>query len=231
MTEDIQSECEDHVVIRAKQALQEGNIPYAKFLCKEAITIDPQHVQAWKLLFKLKTPSDTNKAIRTAKIVCILLKLLMHNALKNYQASLYDAYNIFNISPDNNFATLQMIRIAGKAQYYKLVIAIYENDENLINEIDDLIIIAKSYLAEKIFDRAAKIAKDASVIAPDNEELKDILWKASVERHMNSDVSLVTSDNNTRFVPPKIDTEKIFISSHKDDSGKNTTKANKDPKP
>lgn len=231
MTEELQSECEDYVLTRAKQALQEGNVAYAKFLCQEAITIDPQHVAAWKLLFKLQTQSNVNKAIKTAQFIYFSLKLLIHNALKDYRAALYDACHILNVAQNSNFAMLQIIRAASKAQYYKLVVAIYENEENLINAVDDLIIVAKSYLAEKIFDSAAKIAKEATVIAPDNEELKDILWKASVEKHMNSNVSLVTSDNNTRFVPPKIDTEKIFISSHKDDSSKSTIKSNKDPKP
>lgn len=226
MAEQLQSDSEDYVLTRAKQAHKEGDIAYARFLCKEAITINPNNTTAWELLFNLRTQSNANNVIKTIKFGYFFLKLLIHIAMKRYIFALYEAYNMLGTNPTSNIALQQIIRIANKAGYYRLIIAIYEHEENIFNEIDDLIIVARAYLSEKIFDRSAKIAKECTLIAPDNEELKDILWKASVERHMNSDVALVTSDNNTRFVPPKIDAEKIFISSHKDD----TNKSNKEQK-
>jgi hypothetical protein len=40
---------------------------------------------------------------------------------------------------------------------------------------------------------------------------KDILWKSSIGKHMNSDVPLMTYEGNKQFILPKIDTDKISL--------------------
>ena len=139
--------------------------------------------------------------------------MLVHKNMSQYGCAIADIEKMLDAKPSSEFATMSMMHIAYDAGYNKLVIFVYDNTKDDIQyELDDMIIIASAYLNEKILDKAAKVAKDATLIDPDNEKAKDILWKASVWKHMNSEASLVTVDGNNRFVPPKIDAEKIFIS-------------------
>ena len=208
---------DSQIVLRAKQAVADGDIKYAKFLYNEALAIDPQDVVARKELHNMrKAEKRPNAVLSNLSFFINLCKMLVHKNMSQYGCAIADIEKMLDAKPSSEFATMSMMHIAYDAGYNKLVIFVYDNTKDDIQyELDDMIIIASAYLNEKILDKAAKVAKDATLIDPDNEKAKDILWKASVWKHMNSEASLVTVDGNNRFVPPKIDAEKIFISSHK----------------
>jgi tetratricopeptide (TPR) repeat protein len=208
---------ENDILTRAKRAMDENDPAYAKFLYKAALLINPQDNAARMELHRMRetVPSD-DSIFSKVKFIFHALKMLFHRITLNHNGMIREAENLLDIDKMNSFALKSMLHAAYSAEYYKLVTLISKRIIEMGAEIDDLIIIAKSFLNEKIFDQAAKVAKEATTIDPENEEAKGILWQVSVEKHMNSDVQLVTAGGDKRFVPPKVDANKIFIASHKE---------------
>jgi tetratricopeptide (TPR) repeat protein len=212
---------ESDVLSRAKKAIDGNDFSYARFLYSEALSVDPQNNAARSELYKMREamPHDFS-AMDKIKFAYHALKILLSKALANYDQIIGEAEKLLDIVPDSNFAMRSILQAASGARYYKLVIFAAEKIKESELNPEELILAAQAYLNEKIFDRATKIAKLAVEVDPENEEAKEVLWKSSVERHMNSDVQLVTADGDKRFVPPKVDKDKIFIASHKDDKDK-----------
>jgi tetratricopeptide (TPR) repeat protein len=208
------------VLARARRAVDDCDFDYARFLYREALAIDQQNNEAREELHKLNADAQVAaQAANRLKVVFLTLKILFHRALANYNEMIASAEDLFEIVPDSDFAMRSILHAAHSAGYYKLVTFVAEKIISSGCAVEELVMIARAFLNEKIFDQAAKIAKNATEIDPENDEAKDILWKASVEKHMNSNVPLITAGENQRFVPPKVDAEKIFISSHKDEKG------------
>ncbi|MDR1528218.1 MAG: hypothetical protein LBS22_01355 [Puniceicoccales bacterium] len=209
-------ETESDILARAQKAIdEEEDLIYAKFLYREALAINPQDISARTAMHELreKLPVSTSVFDRIG-FVFFAIKLLICKVRESYDQVIDAAENLLDINPSSEFALRNILYAAYGAGYHKLVIFVSQKVMKMGAELEDLIVIARSYLNEKIFDQAAKIAKEAVELDPANEEAKDILWKSSVEKHMNSDVALVTADGNKRFVPPKVDADKIFIASH-----------------
>ncbi|MDR1433162.1 MAG: hypothetical protein LBI61_02365 [Puniceicoccales bacterium] len=213
-----QKQSDGDILQRAKRAIEENDFAYARFLYEEALSIDPQDTVARAELHRLRDIAPKEDVpfakLRTA---CHALGILLNRGLSKHAKVVDAAERLLDINARSKFAFKSMLYAAYGAGYYKLAIFASQKVLELGAEIEDLIIIAKSFLGEKIFDQAAKFAKEATKVDPQNEEAKDVLWKASVERHMNSEVQLVTAGSEKRFVPPKIDANKIFIASHKDE--------------
>ncbi|MDR2737922.1 MAG: hypothetical protein LBB18_03220 [Puniceicoccales bacterium] len=209
---------ESEILIRARRAMGENDFVYARFLYTEALAIDPQNNAARARLHRLRESiSGGNSVIKGIKTAFYALKIFFHKTTAKYDRVIDDVENLLNVSPTSNFGLRAMLHAAYEAGYYKLAIFAAEKIGEIGMEMEDLLVVAKSYLNEKVFDKAIKVAKDVSEVDPENEEAKDILWKSSVEKHMNSDVTLVTAGGDKRFVPPKIDSDKIFIASHKEE--------------
>ncbi|MDR0693623.1 MAG: hypothetical protein LBF49_03630 [Puniceicoccales bacterium] len=208
-------ETESDILARAQRAIDDSDFIYAKFLYREALTINPQDIAARTAMHELrkKFPASIS-ALDRIGFIFSAIKLLIRKAKKSYDQVIDVAENLLDINPSSEFALRNILHAAYGAGYHKLVIFMSQKVMEVGAEVEDLIVVAQSYLNEKIFDQAAKVAKEAMELDPASEEARDILWKSSVEKHMNSDVALVTADGNKRFVPPKVDADKIFIASH-----------------
>ncbi|MDR2432874.1 MAG: hypothetical protein LBD34_03940 [Puniceicoccales bacterium] len=208
-------ETESDILVRAQKAIDDGDVIYAKFLYRESLAINPQDITARTAMHELrkKIPASISVFDRI-RFIFSAIKLLICKAKKSYDQVINVAENLLDINPSSEFALRNILYAAYGAGYHKLVIFVSQKVMEIGVELEDLVVIAQSYLNEKIFDQAAKVAKEAIELDPSSEEARDILWKSSVEKHMNSDVALVTADGNKRFVPPKVDAEKIFIASH-----------------
>ncbi|MDR2778702.1 MAG: hypothetical protein LBB16_00220 [Puniceicoccales bacterium] len=210
-----EEETENNILIRAQKAIDENDFIYAKFLYHEALAINPQDTAARSAMYRLRDKFSISTSIFDGiRLIFFSLKVLIHKVRKSYDKVINAAENLLDINPTSAFAFKNILHAAYGAGYYKLVIFVSQKIIEMGAEIEDLVAIAQSYLNEKIFDQAAKIAKEVTELDPTNEDAKDILWKSSVEKHMNSDVALVTADGNKRFVPPRVDANKIFITSH-----------------
>ncbi|MDR2628924.1 MAG: hypothetical protein LBC30_02970 [Puniceicoccales bacterium] len=210
-----EEETENDILARAQKAIDDDDFIYAKFLYREALAINPQDTAARTAMHELRKKIPVSTSVFDGiKFIFLAIKLLICKAKRNYDQVINIAENLLDISPSNEFALRNILYAAYEGGYYKLVIFVSQKVMEMEIELEDLIVIAQSYLNEKLFDQASKIAKEAMELDPANEEAKDILWKSSVEKHMNSDVALVTADGNKRFVPPKVDADKIFIASH-----------------
>ncbi|MDR2776635.1 MAG: hypothetical protein LBB17_01140 [Puniceicoccales bacterium] len=210
-----EEETENDILTRAQKAINDDDFIYAKFLYNEALAINPQDVAARTAMHELREKFPVSISVFDGiKFIFFAIKLLICKAKGNYEQVINAAENLLDITPSNKFALRNILYAAYRAGYCKLVIFVAKKIIEMGVELEDLIVIAQSYLNEKIFDQAAKIAKEAIELDPANEEAKDILWKSSIEKHMNSNVALVTADGNKRFVPPKVDADKIFIASH-----------------
>ncbi|MDR0741896.1 MAG: hypothetical protein LBE98_00315 [Puniceicoccales bacterium] len=209
-------ETESDILARAQKAIgDDDDFIYAKFLYREALAINPQDIAARTAIQELREKFPVSTSVFGGiKFIFFAIKLLICKAKGNYDQMIDTAENLLDINPSSEFALRNILYAAYGAGYHKLVTFVSKKIMEMGAELEDLIVIAQSYLKEKIFDQAAKIAKEAMELDPANEEAKDILWKSSVEKHMNSDVALVTADGNKRFVPPKVDADKIFIASH-----------------
>ncbi|MDR1891095.1 MAG: hypothetical protein LBQ23_02845 [Puniceicoccales bacterium] len=210
-----EEEKENEILVRAQKAVDDNDFTYAKFLYREALAINPQDIAARTAMYELRNKFPVPNAVFAGiRFVFCALKILIYRAKEGYDQVIKAAENLLDAKPSSEFAFRSILHAAYGAGYYKLVIFASQKVIEMGAEVEDLVIIAQAYLNEKIFDRAAKIAKEAMELDPANEEAKDILWKSSVEKHMNSDVPLMTTDGNKRFIPPKVDTDKIFIASH-----------------
>jgi tetratricopeptide (TPR) repeat protein len=216
MEEDGQSE--NGVVARARKAVNDGDLAYAEFLYREALRLDTQNAVARMELHKLWESRGPIGSIQ-AKIgfVYHALRVLIHRSLSNHDGVIAASDEILALNPISDFGLKSMLHAAYAAKYYGLVAMLSDRVMENGCEIADLLAIAHSLFNEHAPDRAVKIAKEVIAMDPDNEDAKDIVWKASVDRHMNSDVKLVTAGGDNRFVPPKIDADKIFIASHKEE--------------
>jgi tetratricopeptide (TPR) repeat protein len=208
--------CDNDLLGRARRAVDENDLAYAKFLYMEALAIDQQNNEARTELHRLRENVPAESNFSKIKFAYHALRILLLKVVSNYDGVISAAENLLEIAPHSNFALKSIFLAAHAAKYHKLVVLIAERVREAGCDIADLVIMAKSFLNEKIFDQAIKIAKEVEPIEPDNEEIKEILWKASVEKHANSDVQLMTAGADKRFIPPKIDAEKIFIASHRD---------------
>jgi tetratricopeptide (TPR) repeat protein len=212
---------EDDIMQRAKEASEEGNFAYAEFLYREAIGLDPQNVAAREKLYKLLESAERKESVfDKIKIGYHILRILVHRCFSNHDGVIAASGDVLATNPNSDFGLKSMIRAAYAAKYYKLVTFLGEKMMEGGCEVEDLLMIARSFFNENMPDRAVKISREIIAIDPENEEAKDMIWKASVERHMNSDVKLVTAGGGG-FVPPKIDAEKIFIASHREKKDKN----------
>ncbi|MDR1596019.1 MAG: hypothetical protein LBR91_03815 [Puniceicoccales bacterium] len=208
---------ESQILARARRAVDEKEFEYARFLYKEALRIDPEDNTAREELHRLRDVTRSeNTLLDSIKFTYYAAKILANRAMSNYSNVIDAAESLLEVSKMSEFGLKSMLHAAYNAGYYKLAIFISKSVIEVGASVEDMVVIAKSFLGEKIFDKAAKIAKEITEMDPENEEAKDILWKASVERHMDSGVQLVTAGGDKRFVPPKIDADKIFIASHKD---------------
>ncbi|MDR3144256.1 MAG: hypothetical protein LBT64_02015 [Puniceicoccales bacterium] len=207
------------ILARAKLAVEEHDFEYARFLYEEALSINPQDNDARAGMHKLRELGGRSDSILNGVAVGYRsLRILIKYAMAQYDEAIREAEKLLDIAPDSNFALRNILRAAHKAGYNKLVIFMAEKMMQSECAVEDLITMAHAFLNEKIFDQAANVAKEIAEIDPENEEAKDILWKSSVEKHMNADVQLVTAGGEKRFVPPKVDQDKIFIASHNDKS-------------
>jgi tetratricopeptide (TPR) repeat protein len=208
------------ILARARRAVDERELEYARFLYLEALRVNPQDNTAREELHKLMESMRSGSAILDKiKFTYYALKILANRAMANYCKVIDAAENLLEINEMSEFGLKSMMHAAYNAGYYKLAIFVSQKVIDVGAGTDDMMVIAKAFLQERIFDKAAKIAKEIAASDPENEEAKDILWKASVEKHMNSEVQLVTAGMDRRFVPPKIDADKIFIASHKEADG------------
>jgi tetratricopeptide (TPR) repeat protein len=215
----------DGILTRAKLAVDERDFDYARFLYGEALTIDPQNNDARSALHNLRELVGYDDSLLNGIAIAYhSLALMVKYAMAHYDDAIREAEKLLDVSPNSPFALRSILRSAHRAGYSKLGTFIAEKVMEAECAVEDLTIIAKAFLDEKMFDQAAKVAKEIAEIDPENEVAKDILWKSSVEKHMNSDVQLVTADGANRFIPPKVDQEKIFIASH---SEKNDAKGGK----
>jgi tetratricopeptide (TPR) repeat protein len=219
---------ESDILVRAQRAINDDDFTYAKFLYREALVINPQDIAARTAMHELRRKSSVSTSLFDGiRFVFFAIKLLICKANGSYDQVINAAEKLLDINPASEFALRNILYAAYGAGYHKLAIFVSQKVMAAGAELEDLVVIAHSYLNEKIFDQAAKIAKEAMELDPANEEAKDILWKSSIEKHMNSNVSLVTADGNKRFVPPKVDADKIFIaspSSHEEQGKKNSNK-------
>jgi tetratricopeptide (TPR) repeat protein len=218
MQQEEQEQPESEILLRAKKAIDENNRVYARFLYREALSIDPQDNAARAELHKLREgiPID-DSAFSKIKFVFGMIKVVMYKILSDHDSVITASEQLLDIIPDSSFALASMLNAADKAGYHKIITFLSEKIRDGGCTLEDLVIIARAFLNEKMFDQSAKVAKEATDIDPENEDAKDILWQASIEKHANSDVTLVTAGGEKRFIPPKIDAEKIFIASHKEE--------------
>jgi tetratricopeptide (TPR) repeat protein len=213
-----EEQTEDEILTRARKAIAENDLAYARFLYCEALAVNPQNNAARAELHKLReTAKGGNSFANAVKFAYYASKIFFHRAVAKYDKIIDDAENLLNVSPTSRFGFRAILHAAHDAGYYKLAIFVAEKIKGIDSDTGDLLAMARAYLNEKIFDKSAKIAKEISEMDPENEEAKDLLWKSSVEKHMNTEVTLVTAGGDRRFVPPKIDSDKIFIASHKDE--------------
>ncbi|MDR1413615.1 MAG: hypothetical protein LBI56_01600 [Puniceicoccales bacterium] len=228
--QDQEEQAENEILTRARRAIEEKDPAYAKFLYREALEINPQDNAARTELHRLREAvPEEDSVFSRARFALHALRMFFHKATANHNGMIRDAEDLLDIYRMSSFAMKSMLRAAYAAKYYKLVTFVAKRVIELGADIDDLIVIAKSFLNEKIFDQAASVAKEVAAIDPENEEAKGILWQASVEKHMNSDVQLVTAGGENRFVPPKVDANKIFIASHKETKGDPKSDSGKTP--
>ena len=87
-----------------------------------------------------------------------------------------------------------------------------------------LVEVVYAYIRSQDYPKAMLLGKELSQMYPDDESVKDALLKASVERHNHSDVTLMTAGGENRFVPPKIETDKIVLQSHKENKSETGSK-------
>ena len=202
-------------VERAKKAILDGNLDYALFLYRETLAAEPENITVRSEMHKLrKSLAQESNFTTSLKSFFLTLKIAIDQAMSKNDLIIKDCEHLLDLQPNNVFALKTLLQTSSNLGYDKLTIFLADEVLETDHDVEDIIIIAKAFLNEKILDKASKIAKEGLDVDPDNEELKDIVWKASVEKHTNTSTPLVTAEDN-RFIPPKIDTNKIFISSHK----------------
>jgi hypothetical protein len=95
----------------------------------------------------------------------------------------------------------------------------------------DWLRLANALCEMKKFDDAVQVANSLLESAQDDEEAKDILLRASVDKSINKNVDLMMVDGCGSFVPPKVNASEIVISSQKKEDEKEGKDGEKKRKP
>lgn len=92
---------DSQIVLRAKQAVADGDIKYAKFLYNEALAIDPQDVVARKELHNMrKAEKRPNAVLSNLSFFINLCKMLVHKNMSQYGCAIADIEKMLDAKQD-----------------------------------------------------------------------------------------------------------------------------------
>ncbi|MDR2436288.1 MAG: hypothetical protein LBD33_03205 [Puniceicoccales bacterium] len=210
----------DPLLERAKTVSSDGDFQYAEFLYREILKKYPEDVDIRRELHKLR------KLVHfRARTVAALIKqafvFLKIKYLRKKNAPVWRIFDeierFFDGSPSSAIGYRNLSEVAFEAKMYGTVeFAIQAIPEERRSRLDS-IRLANTFFEEKKFDDAVRIANSLLENDPDDEEAKDIVWRASVDKSINKNVNLVMAEGCGAFIPPKVDASQIVVSTPKRD--------------
>ncbi|MDR2721160.1 MAG: hypothetical protein LBB15_02630 [Puniceicoccales bacterium] len=215
MTEEIDI---DPLLERAKTVSSDGDFQYAEFLYREILKKYPESVDIRCELHRLRKLVHF-KARTIAALIKQMFVLLKIGYLRKKNAPAWrildEIERFFDGSPSSITGYRNLSEVAFGAKLYNVaefsIRAIPQERRSRL----DLIRLANTLFEEKKFDDAVGVANSLLEDDPDDEEAKDIVWRASVDKSINKNVNLVMAEGCGTFVPPKVDASQIVVSNPK----------------
>jgi len=215
MTEEIEI---DPLLERVKTVSSDGDFQYAEFLYREILKKFPGNLDVRSELHRLRKLIHFNPwtvtALAKQMFTFLKIKYLRKRGAPAWRI-LDEIENFFDGSPSSVTAYRNLSKVAFAAKLYNIAeFAVHAiPEEGRLRS--DWLPLANALFEEKKFDEAVNVANSLLEIDPNDEEAKDIVWRASVDKSINKNVSLRMVDGCGSFVPPKVDASQIVMSNPK----------------
>ncbi|MDR3274174.1 MAG: hypothetical protein LBS87_02460 [Puniceicoccales bacterium] len=215
MTEEIEI---DPLLERVKTVSSDGDFQYAEFLYREILKKFPGNLDVRSELHRLRKLIHFNPWTVTALIkqmfIFLKMKYLRRKGAPAWRI-LEEIERFLDGSPFSAAGYRNLSEVAFAAKLYNVaefaLLAIPQERRFRA----DWLLLASSLFEEKKFDDAVNVANFLLEVDSDDEEAKDIVWRASVDKSINKNVSLMMVDGCGSFVPPKVDVSQIVVSNPK----------------
>ena len=216
---------EHSLLMHARQAIRSHQYGYAMFLFREALKKKPDDLESRKEMHELRHLFKQKIGWwERWTLFSLRCQVLLQNSRGKYDAVIILCEKILDINNASAFAVRLLLQAALIQRYDALAIYIYESNLDVVFEMSTLVEVVYAYIRSQDYPKAMLLGKELSQMYPDDESVKDALLKASVERHNHSDITLMTAGGENRFVPPKIETDKIVLQTHKENKSETGSK-------
>jgi tetratricopeptide (TPR) repeat protein len=225
---------DDPLLERVKTVCSDGDFRYAMFLYREILKKHPENLEIRRELHKLRKSVRFKSKALTLLLKQIFILLKIRYLCKRHTAAwkiLDEIEGFLDGDPSSVVGYRYLSEVAFVAKFYNVVefaIRAIPQEKRLRS---DQLKLANALFAVKNFDDAVKVANSILENYPDDEEAKDIVWRASVDKSINKNVNLMMIDGCGSFVPPKVGASEIVMSSPKKEDEKEVKDGEKRGKP
>jgi tetratricopeptide (TPR) repeat protein len=208
----------DPLLERAKTVVSDGDFQYAEFLYREILKKYPGNVDIRCELHRLRKlvhfKARTLAALTKQMFVSLRIWYLRKKHVPTWRI-LEEIERFFDGDPSSIVGYRHMSEVAFGAELYGVAEFAIQAIPQERRSRSDLLRLADTFFEEKKFDDAVRVANSMLESDPDDEEAKDMMWRASVDKSINKNVNLVMVDGCNSFVPPKVDASQIVMSNQK----------------
>jgi tetratricopeptide (TPR) repeat protein len=218
MSEEVETE-QDPLLERVKTVSFDGDFKYAIFLYHEILKKYPNRFDVRRELHLLRRRT----CFQSKTIVWFLRQAFFMVKVKYLHEKRAPIWQILDCiekfldgDPTSIFGYRDLAKSAFDAKFYDLTEFAIQSIPEDNRDRSDYLVLANALCDEKKFDEAVKVANLLLEEDPDDEEAKDVVWRASVDKSMNKNVSLMMVDGCGSFVPPpRVDASHIVLSNSK----------------
>jgi tetratricopeptide (TPR) repeat protein len=209
---------DDPLLERVKTVCSDGDFRYAMFLYREILKKHPGNLEIRTDLHKLRRSVRYKLRTLGALIKRMLILLKVSYLRKKHAAAwriLDEIEGLMDGDPASIIGYRCLSEAAFEAKFHDVVefaIRAIPQEKRLRS---DWLRLANGLCTMKKFDDAVQVANFLLEGDPSDEEAKDILWRASVDKSINKNVNLMMVDGCGAFVPPKVDASEIVVSNPK----------------
>jgi predicted Zn-dependent protease len=168
---------------------QAENWPYAQFLCLEMVYLEPNFVEARRILHRVRQHTFCQQKFQRWLRLSLLLPQALWCALRiktRHRQLLSTMDELLNVDPNNPWLLRLFAEMMIGFNFFETTIFLMECiSEDRRNE-DDWLLMGEAFLGSEDFDMAVNIANKVLTKLPDNIRARDLLWQSSVEQSLGN---------------------------------------------
>jgi tetratricopeptide (TPR) repeat protein len=169
---------------------QAENWKYAQFLCQEMLSMEPNFVDARRILHQIRQHTFCSRKLqRILNLSKNILKSLYYIIkIKTKHRELLESMDeLLNMDPNNVFVLRLFAEMMFGFGFFETTIFSIECIPEDKRNADDWLLMGEAFLGSNDFQMAVNIANKVLTNSSDNIRARDLLWQSSVEQSIGTE--------------------------------------------